>query len=521
MRKRTAERMLAPVLALALALSLLAGCGGQTSTAPETPAETTAPAETSVPAEPVSPEPESADEAGEPELDAEPDLEWEIDDDAEPQPELLDLNSLEVFHWGDFSEGLAWVQYYEFGDVNAPVTVLTDRYGAVVYETRAQHVLYASKMQDGYSFLRICDDWPMGPPSETECYELVIGADGTEHYRTEQTDSASGFTGEHILCQGDGKFVVLRHETGIDGARYTLGTVDADGREIDPFTVDSWAARNGNGTETLDRGTEWLHTDLYMFLSEYWDDEPQNLRVHYYMGDGIFRLVRGEHHFFYVPERGLLVDGETMDGPVADGWLLNHDESSGHLVRLSRVDFTELMENGYRSRDDEFYYYDQNTRDRSYGADLAGPVSYDGGVTFANHGYMNAEGERVLEITQHAESGMWCSAMHDGRALCIVRGVDGNTYATVLDETGAETFEPFRITYTYQDFYGTGDFSHGVGGGYFAVRSMDGVLGLYDLQGNLVRELGGSDPAVFSITDEYILYRESLGHMRCLFFDTL
>ena len=413
--------------------------------------------------------------------------------------EQVDLEAEGFGYAGDFSEGLAWVRCYRDPSEESFVA-LVDREGTIIYKKAGYNVLYMAPVKDGFTFIRLSSDMHTGGLPEESYYEIILDSKGVEHYRTEQIDGPSGFTGEHIICHGGGKFVAIRHTSGISENQYVLGTIDSEGNVIDDFTVNSYQWVAGGDESPIKETKQWVKTDLNSYHSEYYDDPELSMLIPYYMGDGIYRLYQGSNTFFYIPTEQKLVCAKSMDGAVVDGMLLSQNRTLSDAIS-----FDALLTAG--AIDDREIIHLFSREDRRYPEDLVAPLHVRDGLIYIDHSYLNVAGDRVLELSQYAENQMWCSAFHDGYALMIVYGADRNYYATIIDRNGTEQFEPIRITYEYNTSQERRSFSIGVGGGYFVVRSSDNVLGLYDLSGKLIRELGAGDMNyVYSITDEYIIY---------------
>jgi|GEM_PF-3956619 len=512
--RRTALILLALLLLLC---PLYAGCSisAKTTEHASPPSESVAssePENESESAKDAEPAPESVSSSEATPADPEP----------EPEPvkrEHIDLATADITHGGNFCQELAWIKYKLPGDNLTTITALVDRSGSVMYKT-TETVLYAAPVSDGYTFLRIrVQQTGSGSRLDENDYcEIVLDAEGTEYFRTEQKESSTGYLGDHIICSGGGKFVVLRHTEDISGSYYSFGTMDAYGNIIDDFTVSSFYDRNLTSV-ALNSGKLWAEG----FASEaFYDGYELTKHISYYIGDGVYRLFEtwnGAYSYFYIPSEGKLVSGEKMNGPVTDGRLLNLNSNSWGIRDVTAVDFDAMVERGARVRDDEDFFYSVSNGDQRYKADFFAPFCVENSLFYIDHCFMNVYGERIIELNLYPENELWCSPFHDGHALLIIHGGDGSYYATVIDEDQNELFPPFRISYDYNDFYEIRNFSCGIGGGYFAAVSPDGVLGLYDLSGNLVKSLG-EKTRVFSITDEYLAYGGS-SQVKYLFFDSL
>lgn len=387
-----------------------------------------------------------------------------------PMPDVIfdNISSYEFIE--PFStDGYAWISYYSDSNQDI-ITQLVDRNGYVYYEISGEYLgnntpSFCSKVQDGVSWIRLMPgnvDWMENST------EYIINTNGTVLYKTRHEDSDKGSLREHILGYGNGKFLVLRYSNDINGEKYTLGTIDKNGKVVDEF----WEAYR----------VEYLDSDP---IAEYLQDD------YFYLGDYIYNVATQEciftyghncEHHFVNTYNGVYYGKDNIFD------FINTTEFSEDA---NYYDWRELYNNGVLRP--TFIYLE---RDNSYPQDVGGPHRMISDLYYCNHGYYDGKGTRVMTIEQYANLGMWCSSFNEGYAIMVLLGGDGYYYITVIDSNGEEQFDPFRIV--YRDYTNASTYSAYktdlcnispyVLNGKFVCQTSEGLC-LYDVKGNLKKVL--------------------------------
>ena len=382
-------------------------------------------------------------------------------------------------YMGYFNEGYAWVSY-KTGDYST-CTQLVDRRGYVYYET-TESVEYMAPVQDGVTWIRV------GLVSSDETVERIIDTAGHVLYRTQPLETDTESSREHIIGYGNGKFLVIRTTTNLNGIQHTLGTINNYGGEIDPF----WEAPDLSETGFA----RYIQDDYFWYGSNLYNVVDQTVVE--------FETICGEDNL----NRPCFFEAYYFgDTPYTSEYVVNCMES---------VPF----EAGQAHSDGVDYHTVCNYFDTSfdqlvtYGGDLDGPYYILSDLHYMYHGYYDLNGNRVMDIPQYQDLGMWCSDFNDeGYAMMILDGADGYDYITVIDENLTEQFEPFRFI---RDYLGPYNFSPYVLNGTFVCQTADGLC-LYNVDGTLQRVLiepidpdefitdGGRSIGVECFFDDYLI----------------
>lgn len=170
---------------------------------------------------------------------------FELDDDVEVEiyePEMapdtgmyLNLDGMTIVAMAPFENGVGWIQYMRSGEM---YTAAVELDGHVLFEIPGP-VWYASPFENGAAFVVISDNATYYPNADSTagCYEQVAPAetheeiydiDGNLLYSTATGDAE----GSHIICSGDGKYVILRHQAGLEFNSWQLGVIGQYGEQI-------------------------------------------------------------------------------------------------------------------------------------------------------------------------------------------------------------------------------------------------------------------------------------------------
>ena len=429
--------------------------------------------------------------------------EYELDEDElEPQidwdsADYMDLDGKSIIAMAPFVDGVGWIQYMRDGEM---YTAAVEENGRVRFEIPGP-VWYASPFEMGVAYVVVSDNaayYPNADPT-VGCYEqaatavtheAVYDLDGNLWYSTaEFTDGE-----EHILCSKDDKFVVLRHESGLDHDYWTLGTINRFGDTVDVFQsynglkgglLPSWKGKYS--------GTKKLPNKYGAGYGNGNDGDPGD-GFSRYIGDGAFYLTSGSFGKLYQPEKQKLTDlkGTILVSDVFDGKVLSYWNGTYYVQDINSSDADSV----------------QALRDNRY-ADIHPRGFSDGfrhmmtdNLLYHDHAYYNINMDRAVEISDHTNLEMDGSIFNEGYALIALNGKDGKRYFTVIDESGTMQFEPIKA----------GKASQRVSDGCFVLRT-DTECAVYDIHGNYIRYLCPASEA------EYI-YDISGGHVTVYGFGT-
>lgn len=402
--------------------------------------------------------------------------------------EYFQLDGMEIVGMGPFVDGIGWIQYYEGAEM---YTAAVEEDGHVLFKVPGP-VWYVSPFEDGTAFMVVSDNashftgesYLYEQKQDSGWHEVIVDMEGNELYSTARIDTSTSTNEEHILCAGEGKFVALRYSSGLQSNEWKLGTIDKDGNVINEFVhysidVPGWSsAKQETNAGLLPNWKNSKTLPSYYYFREDAGAYSDN-GFPRYIGEGVFYLPGGR--MLYQPDKQLvtLLEGDHLmsnvfDGKVISKWntdtyyLQDVDSSEGQTVR-------ELKETQYAA----FSYKD------SAMGDLFPNIMLDNKL-YHDHAYFDIGLNRAIQIADYPELPMEGSCFSDGYALLRLKGVDDNYYVTVIDETGAVQFEPFKIK-------GNVGTSPKISEGYFVAN--DGTdCAVYDVHGNYIRRLcSGSD----------------------------
>ena len=447
------KRMISAALICLLLVSLLTACGGRDDASStnnplsEIMSQIKESAETAADSPETEPIPETT-------LPPETTREPETTQEPEPQPDY-DLDGYTAMFWTDFRNGYAWIHTDSY-------TALVDVEGFERFRLN-DTVIYASAVEK--------DDTAFVVIREGKSYrEVIYDVNGTERYSTTTVDTSTSLSEEHILAHGDGKYVTMRHSSGLTADGWTFGTIDPDGNVIDDYqayTLVLSASMNYTREAGESAIPDWKRVRDFCYsydamayngFLERVDDLPR------YLGDDIF-YIPDLPAFFMPGKREMLYarSGKGLPlGGVEDGVFVAYQ---GDYVAYDMKDDTNWLIDVPKTK---------------YGAPLLferGGLS--NGVFFSDHGYYTPWGEQVISISDYDELLMVGSEFRDGYAMLALMGADKNRYITMIDQNGAIQFEPFQVDAVSQN----------TENGLFAAYNSENGWAIYDHSGALLRSL--------------------------------
>lgn len=407
--------------------------------------------------------------------------------------EYFILDGMDIQGMGPFVNGIGWVQYYEGSEM---FTAAVEADGHVLFKMPGP-IWYVSPFEDGTAFMVVSDNashftedsYVYDQKQDSGWHEVIVDTAGNELYSTALIETATSTEEEHILCAGDGRFVVMRHSSGLQSNEWTLGTIDKNGNVIDDFNSYSIAVPQASSMQRkLDEKQlpNWKNSRTLPNYYYYREDagEFSNNGFPRYLGDGVFFLPgilgSGTSSILYQPEKKLAVPlvGELLMSYAFNGKVISKWNTTYYLQDINSTDAETadvLKETQYA----EFSYQDAST------GDIFPNIMIDNKL-YHDHAYFDTGLNRTINIADYTDLPMEGSCFTDGYALLRLKGADGNFYVTVIDETGAVQFEPFKV----DTYAGT---SPRISEGYFVANDGNDCV-VYDIHGNYIRRLcDGSD----------------------------
>ncbi len=373
----------------------------------------------------------------------------------------------------DFSEGRAWVQFFENqggigSSLNGNKAAVIDAQGKIVWEsevTKSNIVLRdKSEFRDGVAYF-------IFEGNDKSSYN-IIDSEGTVTFTREYDENY------RILGHGDGIFLIAEHIINFDVNEWRIGGIDKNGNTVAPFQV----YEIGTSSTALD-----LSRDYYSCK---------------YLGEGIYRLNfadwyvllnidaqsiiyveirQGEGHiekFITDFEDGfatvLYDDDKVKDVGVGINpvWITTRTICSlgtdGTLAQIASNDWIQ-----YSLRDDlEFSEGLAFISDSHFG-------NPEGGFVFSENlstgAYYNIVGEKIIDFPKYyGTKPYYCFPFHNGYALMTILGADGGLYMTSINRQGEEMFDPIPC---YQTVYMSSD-------GKYITTISNGIIAVFDVMGN-------------------------------------
>ncbi len=400
---------------------------------------------------------------------------------------------------GEFSEGLAWVQYR--GSDNKFIVALVDRdgymrcsYSDLGYNSTA----YASPVTDGLSFVRFGN--VANSDFVNSGYEVIVDSKGNELYRTIQENYSTGSKREHIVAYGNGKFLMYRITSGIEGNKYMIGVIDKYGKDINEF-VEMELQR-----AVVSPSDDW--TDFYDTC---------------YMGEDCFIFQQNDRSYIYDASANKILSSsngtETIVG-MKDGKYFYNSKQVGlgysHLGIANVRENVEEKNGSTHAKYTQIDYPEGYNRSKNKLCDLDGTQLFGDGEVYYCHGYYDVDGNRTISIPIYEDLKMWCSTFSDeGYALMVLCGADNYNYVTVIDRSGAQQFEPFRIKYDKNSYSNLVNISSHIENGKFICQTDDGLC-IFDAKtgtklDTIAKSTNSRNICVYAFGDGYALYETDTG----------
>lgn len=358
----------------------------------------------------------------------------------------------------DFSEGRAWVQFFEKqggigSSLNGNKAALIDTQEKIVWEsevTKSNKVLRdKSEFRDGVAYF-------IFEGNDKSSYN-IIDSEGTVTFTREYDENY------RILGHGDGIFLIAEHIINFDVNEWRIGGIDKNGNIVAPFQV----YEIGTSSTALD-----LSRDYYSCK---------------YLGEGIYGLNFADWYVLLNIYTQSIIYAEIRQGEghiekfitdFEDGFatVLYDDETrticslgtDGTLAQIASNDWIQ-----YSLRNDmEFSEGLAFISDSHFG-------NPEGGFVFSENlstgAYYNIVGEKIIDFPKYyGTKPYYCFPFHNGYALMTILGADGVLYMTSIDKQGEEMFDPIPC---YQTVYMSSD-------GKYITTISNGIIIVFDVMGN-------------------------------------
>lgn len=304
-------------------------------------------------------------------------------------PDVVSLRNQTFNSVSPFSEGRAWVQYWD--DALNPVTAVINIAGEIVFIPE-QKVIDFLPYKDGYAvYLYMID--PLQGSTIDNVRSCIVDSEGNITY-----DSAADGK-RAVFAYGGGHFLCVEHVADFDTNEWHMGSVDPNGNTLIEF-----AAYDGvNDT----------HPNYLMNNSAY-------------LGEGIFKIRNALFSSDISSDFYRMKDGSKIKGMFQNGCALIYLEallSDGYGVLTSTGEGTIL-----------------NTRDLP----TSDPAlsDYADGLFFFKDQYYDIEGVSQISFPQYEGKRFRGGTFHDGYAPMYIEGADENDYFTIIDLQGNVLFGP-------------------------------------------------------------------------------
>lgn len=326
-------------------------------------------------------------------------------------------DNISIYQGESFSEGIAWILYYEKEDDSNLKRALVKSNGEMIpidLDIKNEYSL-GSCFCGGYSYLNYKID-------DKNAF-IIFDEDGNRVL--ESKDDA----GYEILCGGDGWYLVQKSIRSMDENMDQYGIIDVSGKWI--FEPQS----------------------NFIAVNHVWLDlqDPYELR-YWYLGNGVF-CAHG-----YVEDNGIepplyvVLDVKTGDynpielpinteksysilGVYEEGVIYSiEDREGGQIFRL----------NWDGSYDEVFNRYNGNYLDVKFGDDII----YVGDEEIKE--FIDLDGNSLIDISERdlVTDGELCR-FSNGYAPVLIEGKDSNYYFEFINKDGECKFEPIKVVYTY------------------------------------------------------------------------
>ena len=300
----------------------------------------------------------------------------------------------------DFSEGRAWVQYWD-DQMAKQITSVIDTDGNLVFSPEHE-VDHFSSYCNGYAFYLYTREG--SEKTLDDVVTCIVDLDGNITYSSENAVRIA-------LAYGDGQFLVAEHISNFDTNEWRLGSIDERGNTVTEFMSDT--------------------IPFFGFYRSEYDSELTPFTSRFsYLGEGIFQWLGGNRLRLYSIQQQKVLGDFNPDwyllGSFQDGYLIRIGYGTGPMTYAVSPDGS-LMEFDKRNYSDKNDVY----------------VScYNSGVFFYYDAYLDINGNVKISVPQYEGKTFSGGTFNDGYAPLYIRGADGGDYFTIINAQGTELFEP-------------------------------------------------------------------------------
>lgn len=308
-----------------------------------------------------------------------------------------------------FTEGLAWIKYYDPSARNNDVVGILNQDGLIITsEVWSENDDFGSPFSGGYSYINL----PEGG-------FIIVNSEGDVTF-----ESPDDGTRYEIVCGGDGVYYVYQQVRGMEINEDRYGFVDANG--------------------------EWL--------VEPSEDCPITYKNTGYHGNHVFSTLLGKNISIYNVDSGILkkynsgsnnclihlVDEEDQPYRFVDGLLLGYTEECVFTFDLE-LNINIIEEFEYNSWGDPLVY-------RNDGIYYYGKGGFDKTSVIRNGAFYDLYGNLLVDFSQYTvitDDVPGFYQFYEGIAAVKIKGADGGHYVGFVDMDGEFTCEPIKVTGTY------------------------------------------------------------------------
>jgi len=417
--------------------------------------------------------------------------------------------------YDSFSEGRAWVQFYDPNNRSRSKVAIIDEQGRIIWESESTEASIAlrekSVFRDGVAY-------------------CLFDGDAQDTYMIFDHDGNVTFTKEYdgnyiILGHGNGMFLVAEHIQNFETNEWRIGAIDKNGKILIPFQVYDTSPITKNvaveapSGEAPDPNYDYGGYLDYMEQLEAYEEyinysyTPKQLSFDVdindsdsfgsceYMGDNVYKLaaINGRWSILLNIETQSVIYAYDFDYNIRFGTgtieFISHFEdgvatvlhrysylkedgiyenksvvceltTNGDLTPIADNSFTKhILPGRIESFSDGLFYMDAN--------DIEAGVLEE---IFPPGAYYNLEGECVIDFPEYPDKyKYWGEQFHNGYAVMNIEGADGNIYITAIDKNGELLFEPKAGYYFGESFDGK-----------YILAYRNGCIEVYDFDWNPV-----------------------------------
>jgi len=332
--------------------------------------------------------------------------------------EDIPTTSILIDKGSKFSDGVAWVKYSivtDGGEETDSGIGLLNIDGKIIPLSFLDE--FGSDFCGGYSYINYKND-------ERSGYNII---DINGQIITQSEDD----TDCKILCGGDGWYLVFKKVRSMEVSEDLYGIIDHKGSWIFEPKTDLMFGYEQGSERMLKGGAEYLYLENGIFHARW---KPNNAGRNVSL-NVIFDAKRTDNPLMEVP---LDFDYESkIEGVYNDSIIWSYSSSyRGSVYRLDGNGQSIKL-----ASSDELEWVNVE-----YGEGLI----YIGTKKGNDARIIDTQGNEIADLRQYQIYGAWITRFQDGYAPVTIKGADNLVYLTIIDASGAFTFEPIKI----KDVYG-------------------------------------------------------------------